>query len=120
ERLQLRGGARVTAAEQRHVVTERDQLLDEPVHHPLSSAVEFWRYCFGQWSHLGDTHGCSLLKILSRRCVPTCPAIQRWDRVSLFDKETIFRSCGNFLTLLVFPHIPSVLVLMGVRNGCRS
>src|SRR5579871_6437681 len=55
-RLQLRRGSRVTACKQRDVVTERDQLFDQPVHDPFGSAIKFRWNRLGQWSDLRDAH----------------------------------------------------------------
>jgi hypothetical protein len=47
---------RVTAREQRHLVPEFDQLVDQPGDDPLSAAIELRRDAFGQRCDLGDAH----------------------------------------------------------------
>ena len=49
-------GLRVPAREQRHVVAHRDQLVGQPRHHSLGTAVELGRHALGQWGDLGDAH----------------------------------------------------------------
>src|SRR4051812_848274 len=50
--LQFRRGLRVSAGKQRDVVTERDELFDEPVYDAFGSAVELGRNRLGQGSDL--------------------------------------------------------------------
>src|SRR5262245_15077796 len=47
---------RVTAGEQRDVVTERDELLSEPGDDPFGTTIELGRDSLGQWSNLRNSH----------------------------------------------------------------
>ena len=53
-KLSVRPG--IAAREERDVVAELDQLVDQPGDHPLGAAVELRGDAFGQGSKLGDTH----------------------------------------------------------------
>src|SRR5262249_24222736 len=56
ERLKLSGCVRVAARKERDVLSERDQLLDQPVHDTLGSTIEFRWDRLGQRSDLGNAH----------------------------------------------------------------
>jgi hypothetical protein len=63
DRDQAGAGVRITAREQRHVVSELDQMLGQVRHDPFSTAIEARRHGLLQWSNLRDTHGpASLVK----------------------------------------------------------
>ena len=74
ERFKLRRGARVAACEQRHVMTERDQFLDEPLHDALGPSIELRWNRLGQRSDLGNAHGTFLLDINGNSLRPTQPS----------------------------------------------
>jgi hypothetical protein len=48
---------RVAAGKQRHVMSECDQLVDQPGDDALGTAVEFGRDTFGERGDLCDAHG---------------------------------------------------------------
>ena len=56
DRVKLAARPRIAAREQRNVVSEFDQFVDQPGDHPLRPAVELRRHAFGQRSDLGDAH----------------------------------------------------------------
>ena len=60
-RVEPRRGAGIAARKQRYLVTERDQLVGEPVDDALRAAIELRRNGLGQRSDLGDVHACELL-----------------------------------------------------------
>jgi hypothetical protein len=57
DRHQRRGGAGVTAGEQRDVVATPDQLLGQARHDALRAPVEPRRHRLEEGGNLGDTHG---------------------------------------------------------------
>ena len=49
-------GMRIAAGEKRHVVTQRDEFLCQPVNHTFSAAIQFRRNSLRQRSNLRDAH----------------------------------------------------------------
>jgi hypothetical protein len=93
--VELRLGARVAACEQRHLVTERNQFVGEPVDDALRAAIELRRNRLGERSDLGD------VRVVQ---APVSPAPRRWRFLKARNRDPvahvashIFRRCRNLL-----------------------
>jgi hypothetical protein len=63
----------IAAREERDVVAELDQFVNQPGDYPLGAAVEFRRDAFGQGSELSDTHrGCPLVEVRAQHDHDDC------------------------------------------------
>ena len=60
--MKLGGGLRIAAGEQRHLMPEAHQLIDQPRHHALGAAVKLGRNAFGQRRYLGNSHRLSTIE----------------------------------------------------------
>jgi hypothetical protein len=56
DRDQAGAGVRITAREQRHLVSELDQILGQVGYDTFGAAIEARRHCLLQWSNLRDAH----------------------------------------------------------------
>src|SRR3954454_1362005 len=54
--MELGGGLRISAGEQRHLMPQAYQFIDQPRHHTLGAAVKLGRNTFGQRRYLGNSH----------------------------------------------------------------
>jgi hypothetical protein len=60
--MELGGGFRIPASEQRHLMLQAYQFIDQPRDHTLRAAVKFRRNTFGQRRYLGNSHRLSTFK----------------------------------------------------------
>jgi hypothetical protein len=56
DRMQIPTRAGISAGEQRHLVAQADELVDQPRDHPLCPAVKLGRNALGQGRDLGNPH----------------------------------------------------------------
>ena len=60
--MELSGGLRIPACEQRHVMPQAYQFIDQPRYHPLGAAIELGRNTFGQRRYLGNSYRLSTIR----------------------------------------------------------
>jgi hypothetical protein len=61
--MELGGGLRIPAGEQRHLMPQAYQLIDQPRHNALGAAIELGRNAFGQRRYLGNSHRLFTIKV---------------------------------------------------------
>ena len=61
--MELGGGLRIPAGEQRHLMPQVHQLVDQPCHHTLGAAVKLGRNAFDQRRYLGNSHRLSTIEV---------------------------------------------------------
>jgi hypothetical protein len=60
--MELSGGFRIPAGEQRHLMPQPYQFIDQPRHHTLRAAIKFGRNTFGQRRYLGNSYRLSTIR----------------------------------------------------------
>ena len=97
-RVEFRRGLRIAAGEQRDVVSERDQFLGQPVHHPFGAAIKLGGDSLRQRSNLRDAHRIYLYGMPTASRFE-CPASTNGQPVhwrKFHFRRELFRRARNF------------------------